>query len=256
MSDDQVVRTTAEGPLWIVTLSRPKVVNAVNGLMATQLAAAINVFEEDDALRVCIIQGEGGNFCAGMDLKGFAAGDRPFLPSGGFAGLVELSLRKPIVAAVEGYALAGGFEIALCCDLIVASRSAEFGLPEARRGLVAAGGGLLRLPSLIPRALAMELALTGRSMGAEEAWRAGLLNRLVEPGRALDAARSLALEVAGNAPLAVAASKRIVKNSRTWSDLEMFACQKDLSDSVLNSADALEGARAFAEKRIPKWSGS
>jgi enoyl-CoA hydratase len=160
-----------------------------------------------------------------------------------------------LIGAVEGCALAGGLEIALSCDLLVASRTASFGIPEVKRGLVAAAGGLLRLPSRVPRALAMELALTGRPMGAEEAWNVGLLNRLVEPGAALASARELAREIAANAPLAVVASKKIVWDSRAWSEEETFQRQRAMVDPVLSSADALEGARAFAEKRAPIWQG-
>lgn len=253
MSDS--VHTVAEGPVWRVTLDRPAARNAINTPLARALQAAMQVLDERDDLRVGIITGAGGHFCAGMDLKAFAAGDRPFLARGGFAGLVEQPPRKPLVAAVEGYALAGGFEIALSCDLLVASRTARFGIPEVRRGLVAAAGGLLRLPAVLPRNLAMELALTGRLLEAEEAWRAGLLNRLVAPGTALDVARALAREIAANAPLSVAVSKQVIREGRAWAETEMFALQKPLADAVLNSHDALEGARAFAEKRPPHWSG-
>ena len=183
------------------------------------------------------------------------APDRPFLPEGGFAGIVERPPRKPLIAAVEGHALAGGFEIALSCDLLVASQTARFGIPEVRRGLIAAAGGLLRLPTVLPKNLAMELALTGRFMAADEAWRAGLLNRLVEPGTALDVARALALEIAANAPLSVAIGKQIIRDGKTWPEADMFVRQKALADAVLESQDAQEGARAFAEKRAPVWRG-
>lgn len=249
------IATVAEGPLWIITISRPEARNAVNLAVAQGLAQAMAELDERPELRVGILTGAGGQFCAGMDLKAFAAGERPWLPGGGFAGFVEQPPRKPLIAAVEGYALAGGLELALACDLLVASRSACFGIPEVRRGLAAAAGGLMRLPMRVPRALAMELALTGRNLTAEEAHAAGLLNRLVEAGGALAAARELALEIAANAPLAVAASKQIVRQSRHWSDEEMFARQQPLVEPVLSSADALEGARAFAEKRAPAWQG-
>lgn len=251
----QVVKTHADGPIWVLTLNRPAARNAVNLALAHQVAAAMNEFDARPDLRICIITGEGGNFCAGMDLKAFSEGEWPFLENGGFAGLVERSTVKPVIAAVEGYALAGGFEIALSCDLVVASRSALFGIPEARRGLVAAAGGLLRLPTQLPRVLAMELALTGRMLGAEEAWDRGLINRLVETGSALDSARSLALEIAANAPMSVAVSKRIIRESRTWGDHEMFNLQKPIVAPVFTSQDASEGALAFVEKRTPKWTG-
>jgi len=253
--DESPVQARADGPLWIVTLSRPQARNAVNLALARALEAAMAELDRRDDLRVGILTGAGGHFCAGMDLKAFAAGERPWLPGGGFAGLVERRPRKPLIGAVEGYALAGGLEIALCCDLLVAARTAVFGIPEVKRGLAAAAGGLMRLPARIPRALAMELALTGRLCPAEEAARAGLLNRLVDEGGALDAACALGREIAANAPLAVAASKQVVWASRTWSDAEMFEHQQALVEPVTASADALEGARAFAEKRAPVWQG-
>lgn len=251
----QVVKTHAEGPIWVVTLDRPAARNAVNLALAHQVAAAMNEFDARPDLRICIITGEGGNFCAGMDLKAFSEGEWPFLEHGGFAGLVERSTVKPVIAAVEGYALAGGFEIVLSCDLVVASRSAQFGIPEVRRGLVAAAGGLLRLPSQLPRTLAMELALTGRMLNAEEAWSRGLLNRLVEPGKALEGAKSLASEIAANAPMSVAVSKRVIRESRTWDDQNMFDLQKPIVAPVFTSQDASEGALAFVEKRAPNWIG-
>lgn len=249
------VITLAEGPLWIITISRPEARNAVNLAVARGLAEAMAEFDARRDLRVGIVTGAGGHFCAGMDLKAFVAGEVPFLPGGGFAGFVERPPRKPLIAAVEGYALAGGLEIALACDLLVASRSARFGIPEVKRGLAATAGGLMRLPARIPRALAMELALTGRHLTAEQAQTAGLLNRLVEEGGALAAARELALEIAANAPLAVAASKQVVRQSRCWGEDEMFARQQPLVDGIGASADAQEGARAFAEKRPPVWQG-
>lgn len=249
------VTARAEGPILVITISRPEARNAVNRAVAEGLAAAMAQLDERADLRVGILTGAGGTFCSGMDLKGFAAGEIPMLPGGGFAGFVERPPRKPLIAAVEGYALAGGFELALACDLVVASRAANFGIPEVKRGLAAAAGGLMRLPARVPRSLAMELALTGRFMPAQEARRAGLLNRLVEPGGALDSARELALEIAANAPLAVAASKQVVRQSLGWGEDEMFVRQQPLIDPITASADALEGARAFTEKRPPVWQG-
>jgi len=249
------VTTAAEGPLWIITIARPQARNAVNRAVAEGLAQAMAELDARPELRVGILTGAGGTFCAGMDLKAFVAGEIPTLPGGGFAGFVEQPPRKPVIAAVEGYALAGGFELALACDLIVASRAANFGIPEVKRGLAAAAGGLMRMPARVPRSLAMELALTGRFMPAEEAQRAGLLNRLVEPGGALAAARALALEIAANAPLAVAASKQVVRQSLGWGEDQMFARQQPLLAHIAKSADALEGARGFAEKRAPVWQG-
>jgi enoyl-CoA hydratase len=227
----------------------------VDRAVAGGLADALARLDGDPQLRVGVITGAGGHFCAGMDLKAFARGEIPVLSRGGFAGFVETPPRKPLIAAVEGYALAGGFEIALACDLIVAARGARFGLPEVRRGLAAGGGGLLRLPSRLPYHLAMELALTGRQLPAEEAASHGLVNRLVDDGDALAAAHTLAAEIVANAPLAVIASKQVIARSRAWGEDEMFRLQRTIVDPVAASADALEGATAFAQKRAPVWQG-
>ena len=189
-----------------------------------------------------------------MDLKAFLAGDRPTIPGRGFAGLVERPPRKPLIAAVEGYALAGGFEIVLACDLIVASEGAIFGLPEVKRGLVAAGGGLLRLPKRLPYHLAMEWALTGRTVSAREAYEVHLVNRLVPAGEALDAALALADEIMKNGPLAVCASKAILVSS-IEDDARAFDRQRTVTEPVRASEDAREGALAFREKRTPVWRG-
>ena len=249
------LHTRRYGALLIITIDRPEARNAVNMAVAKGMAKALLELEQAPDLRVGVITGAGSHFCAGMDLKAFAQGERPWLAGLGFAGITEALTVKPLVAAVEGYALAGGFEIALACDLIVASREARFGLPEVQRGLVAAAGGLLRMPSRLPYHLAMEIALTGRQLNAHDAYKHGLLNRLVEPGQALEAACELAREVAANAPLAVSASKQIVARAGAWLMEDMFACQRPYADPVINSADALEGARAFAEKRVPVWTG-
>ncbi|MGC0417702.1 crotonase/enoyl-CoA hydratase family protein [Embleya sp. AB8] len=239
-----------------ITINRPDARNAVDLEVAHGIAAAIDEFEARADLRVAILTGAGGTFCAGLDLKGFARGEIPVLPGRGFAGLTERPPVKPLIAAVEGWALAGGFELALAADLIVAARNAGFGLPEVRRGLVAGAGGLLRLPKVLPYQLAMELALTGDPITAETAHRYGVVNRLTEPGFALAGARELAAKVAGNAPLAVRAGKRIVSMSIGYTSAEAFAAQQALVDPVLASADALEGARAFAEKRAPVWTNT
>jgi enoyl-CoA hydratase len=188
-----------------------------------------------------------------MDLKGFLRGERPVVPGRGFAGLVEAPPAKPLIAAVEGYALAGGCEIVLACDLVTAGRSARFGIPEVKRGLVAAGGGLFRLPDRIPPAIAAELALTGDFLDAERAYQLGLVNRLADDGGALAAARELAARIAANGPLAVRASKAIMVGSRGWPAEERFARQMPVLMPVMTSEDAKEGARAFAEKRAPVW---
>jgi enoyl-CoA hydratase len=213
------------------------------------------MLDGDDALRAGVLTGAGGTFCAGMDLKAFVAGERPFHADRGFAGIVRRPPVKPLVAAVEGWALAGGFEVALACDLIVASREARFGIPEVKRGLVAGAGGLLRLPSRIPYHLAMELALTGEPIDAARAHAAGLVSRLTEPGGALAGACELARAIAANGPLALRATKRILTESPGWPAAELWERQGEISGPVFTSEDAREGAVAFAEKRDPVWKG-
>jgi enoyl-CoA hydratase len=249
------VLTERTGNILIITLNRPAVRNAVNEAAAHAVAAAVDRLDEDPSLVLGIITGAGGTFCAGMDLKAFLNGEIPRIEGRGLAGIAITPPRKPMIAAVEGYAVAGGCEIALACDLIVSARDARFGLPEVKRSLVAAGGGLLRLPERIPAGIAMEYALTGRSFGAEDAARWGLVNRLTEPGGALAAARELAAEIAANGPLAVEASKAVLVAARNWSGAERWERQREIADPVLFSADAKEGARAFAEKRSPVWQG-
>jgi enoyl-CoA hydratase len=219
------------------------------------MAAAFDDLEARPGIQVIVLTGAGGTFCAGMDLKGFLAGENPKAGGRGFAGIVERPPAKPVIAAVEGYALAGGFEVALSCDLIVASEEAAFGLPEVTRGLVAAAGGLLRLPRRIPYHLAMEVALTGDRIPAPQLHRAGLINRLVPPGQALAVAIDLARRLSQNAPLALAATKRVIVESADWPEDEQFARQNEITGPVFGSADAVEGAAAFAEKRPPVWRG-
>jgi enoyl-CoA hydratase/carnithine racemase len=244
-----MVRVEPDGDVLVITIDRPEARNAVNLTVAEGIAAALDRLDDDDELRVGILTGAGGTFCAGMDLKAFVAGERPYVAERGFAGIVQGPPRKPIIAAVEGWALAGGFEIALACDLIVAARDARFGIPEVKRGLVAAGGALIRLPRRIPYHVAMELALTGDPVGAERAYELGIASRLTEPGEALAAARELAATIAGNGPLAIDATKRILVADEDW------ARAGAISGPVFESEDAREGARAFAEKRAPVWRG-
>ncbi len=253
MSD--AVRTEVDGGIAVITINRPEARNAVNGEVAQGIAAAVDEFDSASDVRVIILTGAGGTFSAGMDLKGFLTGDSPVLGGRGFAGITERPPVKPVIAAVEGYALAGGFEIVLSCDLIVASETAKFGLPEVRRGLAAGAGGLLRLPGRVPYHLAMEIVLTGEHFPAERLHQAGLVSRLVAAGQALDAARELAARVALGAPLALAASKRVIVESADWSSGEAFRKQGEVLGPVFTSADATEGAIAFAEKRAPVWRG-
>ena len=190
-----------------------------------------------------------------MDLKAFLRGERPEVEGRGFAGVTESPPTKPLIAAVEGWALAGGFELVLSCDLVVASREASFGLPEVTRGLIAGSGGLIRLPSRVPHQIAMEYALTGDAMPASEAHRWGLVNRLTDPGDALDGALELAGRIAANAPLAVRTTKRLVDEAPAWSAEERWIRQRSELDAILATDDATEGARAFAERRPPHWTG-
>ena len=249
------VRAEPDGDALVVTIDRPEARNPVNLAVAEGIAAAVDQLDGDDTLRAGILTGAGGTFCAGMDLKAFVAGERPYVGDRGFAGLVQRPPRKPLIAAVEGWALAGGFEVALACDLIVAARDARFGIPEVKRGLVAAAGALLRLPRRIPYHLAMELALTGEPIGAERAAQVGIVSRLTEPGEAVAGARELAARIARNGPLAVDASKRIVAAASDWAEAEAWERQAEITAPVFASEDAREGATAFAEKREPVWRG-
>jgi enoyl-CoA hydratase len=251
---DAVLTEVTDG-VAVITINRPEARNAVNGDVARGIAAAIDEFETMNDVRVLVLTGAGGTFCAGMDLKGFLAGDAPVVAGRGFAGITERPPAKPVIAAVEGYALAGGFEIVMSCDLVVAGESAKFGLPEVRRGLVAGAGGLLRLARRIPYHLAMEIVLTGEHFPAPQLAQAGLVNRVVPDGAAITAAMELARRVALGAPLALAASKRVVVESADWNSGEAFARQGEIIGPVFASSDAMEGAVAFAEKRAPAWRG-
>ncbi|WP_369227924.1 crotonase/enoyl-CoA hydratase family protein [Streptomyces sp. R39] len=249
----QDVLVTVDQGVMVVTINRPQARNAVNLAVAEGIAAALDELDARPDLAVGVVTGAGDTFCAGMDLKGFVEGELPIVAGRGFAGITGKPPVKPLIAAVEGFALAGGFEIALACDLMTAARQARFGIPEVKRGLVAAAGGLMRLPERIPCNLAMELALTGDFLGAERAHELGLVNRLVDDGDALDAALELAGRIAANGPLATRASKRIVVDSPGWPVDERWKRQKYVADPVFASRDAREGARAFTEKRAPRW---
>lgn len=238
----------------VVTINRPEARNAVNTAVSQGLADAMDRLDSSADLSVGVLTGAGANFCAGMDLKAYLAGEAIAVDGRGL-GFTEAPPRKPVIAAVEGFALAGGAELALATDLIVASRTAAFGLPEVKRGLVAGGGGLLRLPRRIPYQVAMELALTGENFSAELGFRYGLINRLVEPGEALAGALELAARICRNGPLAVAATKQIIVESSGWTDAEAFDRQRDVLEPVFDSQDAREGAEAFAQKREPVWAG-
>lgn len=254
MNDDVLVERCDS--ILIITINRPQVRNAVDRAAAEGVAAGLDLLESDPDLRVGILTGAGGTFCSGMDLKAFLNGSRPEIEGRGLVGITEQPPTKPMIAAVEGYALAGGCEIALACDLIVAADNAVFGIPEVKRGLVAGSGGLVRLPRRIPAQIAMEYALTGAHLPAVEAHRWGLVNRLTAPAEALIGACVLAAEIAANAPLAVQMSKQIMLASADWSMAEVWTLQNPLVDGILATDDAREGAQAFADKRPPVWTGT
>jgi enoyl-CoA hydratase/carnithine racemase len=240
----------------IITVNRPHRRNAFDRATAEALATALDRLDSDPSTTVGIITGADGFFCAGMDLKALAEnGGRPLTESRGALGIVSRPPEKPLIAAVEGSALGGGFELALACDLIVAALDARFGLPEVKRGMVAAAGGVIRLPRNIPRAVALEIALTGEPISARRGYELGLVNRVVEPGRALAAAQELAGLIAANAPLAVKLSKTIMYESADWPTERWFEHQAPMAELIRDSEDAAEGARAFAEKRPPVWTG-
>ena len=254
MPDDPVLTERRDGVL-VITLNRPEARNAVNLALAEALAAALDALDADADLRVGVLTGAGKGFSAGMDLKAFVAGERPLVGDRGFAGIVQRSARKPLIAAVEGFALAGGLEIVLACDLIVAARVARLGVPEVRRSIVAAAGALRRLPQRVPLGIAMELALTGEPISAERGYELGLVNRLADPGGALDAALELAAAIARNGPLALDATKEILYRQQDWDEEEFWREQRAIVDPVMASDDAREGATAFSEKRDPVWQG-
>ena len=254
MSEEPVVVEQRDRIL-VITINRPEAKNAVNAAVSQGLADAMDRLDDDAGLSVGVLTGAGGTFSAGMDLKAFARGESVIVAGRGM-GFTERPAVKPLIAAVEGYALAGGTELALATDLIVASKDSAFGIPEVKRGLVAGGGGLLRLPQRIPYQIAMELALTGDNLPAQRAHELGLVNMLTEPGKALDGALELAERITANGPLAVAATKRIITESRGWNPENMFGEQLKILMPVFASNDAKEGAIAFAEKRPPRWTGT
>lgn len=255
MTDEPKLVIRKEGAVTIFLLNRPEVRNAVDRELSLMIADAVDAFDQDDAARVGLLAGNGPTFCAGMDLKAFMRGESARLEGRGFAGIVEHPPRKPMIAAVEGVALAGGFELALACDMIVAGDTVRMGLPEVKRGLVANAGGLVRLPDQIPTRIAAELILTGEPMAVQRLEQHGLINRIVPAGTALEAALALANVIAANGPLALIASKRVIREARDWPQEELFIRQRQITDPIFASEDAKEGARAFAEKRPPQWAG-
>jgi enoyl-CoA hydratase len=254
-SPDDVVLVERRGAVQVVTINRPQARNALDAAVARGVAAAVDELDATDELRAGVLTGAGGFFSAGMDLKAFLRGETPAIEGRGLCGITRTPPRKPLIAAVEGGALAGGFELVLACDLVVAARGARFGVPEVKRSLVAAGGAALLLPQRVPRAVAVELLLTGEPMDAERAAAVGLVNRVVDEGTALDAAVELAGVIAANGPLAVAATKEIVQSVPAWGPEEMWARQDQVIAPVFASEDAREGSVAFAERRPPVWRG-
>jgi enoyl-CoA hydratase len=251
----ELVRTEARDGVLTIIINRPRQRNAISREVAVQLVAALDRLDTDPAFSVGVLTGAGGTFSAGMDLKAFANGQTPIIPGRGFGGLTQAEIRKPLIAAVEGWALGGGFEMALACDLIVAAQDAKFGLPEVKRGLIAGEGGVIRLPRRIPYHIAVKVLLTGEPLSATDGQQYGLVSELTESGAALAAAQQLAHRIAVNAPLALARVKQVLRDTQGLNDSDAFARQAADASSLLNTEDAHEGALAFAEKRAPVWRG-
>ncbi len=254
MTDDVLVER--RGGVQVITINRPAAKNALDASVARGIAHAVDELDSESRLRAGVLTGAGGTFSAGMDLKAFLRGERPAIEGRGLCGITETPPTKPLIAAVEGWALAGGFELVLACDLVVAGHGARFGVPEVKRALVAAAGGALMLPQRVPRAVALEMLLTGDPIDAATAHAHGLVNRLVDDGGAADAAVALATTIARNGPLAVAATKQIATSADDWSHDERWDRQAEINAAVFASQDAREGATAFAEKRDPVWTGT
>jgi enoyl-CoA hydratase len=252
MTNDSAVLTEIRGRVLLITLNRPEAMNAINTDLAQGLLAAIKELDSNDGLTAAVLTGNGRGFCSGMDLKAFAAGG----PPQGFDQFLETGSEKPLIAAIEGFALAGGLEVALTCDLLVAAEDAKIGIREVKVGLFAAGGALLRLPRRVPYSVAMEMALTGQPITADQAKSHGLVSRVTEKGGTVEAAMELAESIAENAPLAVAASKALIQAQQGITEEEFWELQKPHMRKVFTSNDAKEGPASFAEKRSPNWSGT
>ena len=255
MAEESLVLTEVRGRVLLITINRPQAMNSINKATAEAMGAALDQLDDDRELAVGVITGTGKGFSAGMDLKGFASGEFPIAGDRGFAGIAQRSARKPLIAAIEGFALAGGLEIALSCDIIVASREAKLGIPEVGVGLFAGAGALLRLPRRVGLGQSALLALTGKPIKGEEAHRIGLVDKLTDAGGAVEEALALAETIAANAPLALAASKAVLVDGFTKPDAEFWQWQQKFFQEVFSSKDAIEGATAFAEKRQPNWQG-
>jgi enoyl-CoA hydratase len=249
---EEAVLTEQRGRVLLITLNRPDARNAINAAVANGLWAAIERLNSDPGLTAGVLTGAGGGFCAGMDLKAFLGGE----DISAMMTFIQRGSDKPLIGAIEGFAVAGGLELALTCDLLVAAAGSQLGIPEVKRGLFAAGGGLMRLPSRVGYGKAMEMAITGDSISAEEAASYGLVSKITEPGAAVEGALALAERVAKNAPLAVAASKQLIKATQGVNESEFWEVQGPLQMKVFTSNDAKEGPKAFAEKRDPDWTGT
>jgi len=254
-TEKPAVLVEARDGVQIITINRPEAKNALNGDVARGIAAAVDELDASDELRVGVLTGAGGTFCSGMDLKGFLTGDLPVVEGRGLGGITEAPPRKPLIGAVEGWAVAGGFELLLACDLVVASEASKLGVPEVKRALVAGAGAAFLLTRRIPQAIALELLLTGDPITARRAADLGLVNRVTPEGGALDGALELAASIAANGPMAVAITKQIARSSFDWTIEQGWARQSELMAPVFVSEDATEGATAFAEKRPPVWKG-
>lgn len=253
-NQENLILTEKRGNIFIITINRPEAKNAFDRATATEMNKAIDRFEEDPELFIAIITGAGGTFSAGADLKAAARGERASTERGGF-GIFAKPPKKPVIAAVEGYAVAGGMELCLSCDMIVAANDSRLGLPEVRHNLVAVGGGLFRLPKRMPYHLVMELALTADMLPAEHFHRFGVVNHLTEPGKALEGALALAERIIVNGPTAQIATKEIIRRAYEWTEEEAWQKQQEYARVALESEDRKEGLKAFAEKRKPVWAG-
>ncbi len=252
MADEPAVLTEVRGRVLLITLNRPEAMNAINTDLAQGLVAAMEQLDGDDGLTAAVLTGAGRGFCSGMDLKAFATSG----PPKGFDQFLQNGARKPLIAAIEGFALAGGLEVALTCDLLVCAKGVKLGVPEANVGLFAAGGALLRLPRRLPYAVAMEMALTADPITAEQGKELGLVSRVTEKGNTVEVALELAERIAKNAPLSVAASKAMIKAQAGITEEQFWELQLPEMAKVFTSNDAKEGPAAFAEKRPPKWTGT
>ena len=250
-----VVEREDRGHIAILRINRPEAKNAISPEVSQEMEAHLDSIESDPEIRAVIVTGTGDVFCAGADLKVIASGRAGEIATkkGGFAGLTNRDFLKPIIAAVQGPALAGGFEIVLSCDLVVASETSRFGIPEVARGLIAAAGGLIRLPKRVPLALALEFAMTGDPIPAQRAFELGLVNRLVPQADVLDTAVALAERIGENSPIAVRYSRKLVKEAAEVSEAEGWKLNGTYTVEVFSAGDAIEGATAFAEKRKPNW---